>query len=165
LAELLEVVEPGVVLARESCVVGFYGCAPPGMRYAQRHQQLNAEMVKRYERFTYYHVVDLSHGSTIKLDNEVRDSMLENMRKYDHVIPAAAIVFLGGGFAAAAVRAIGTGLLLMARIKGDYKFVSSIDAGIAHLHAHAGRLDRSLPSATRLATFVDEMRRAAHASG
>ena len=164
MAELLEVVEPGVVLAQLAGVVGFYGCAPPGMKYARRHQQLNVEIVKRYERVSYLHVVDLSRGASIKLDNDVRDSMLENMRKYDPVIPAAAIVFLGGGFAAAAVRALGTGLLLVARIKGDYKFVSSVDAGIAHLDGYRARLGASLPSVTQLMGFAEEMRRAAHAS-
>jgi hypothetical protein len=86
------------------------------------------------------------------------------MRKFDHVVPAAAVIFIGGGFAAAAVRAIGTSLLLVARLKGDYKFVSSVEAGVSHVHSHAARIASGFPSVDRLAAFVDEMRRAAHDS-
>ena len=90
--------------------------------------------------------------------------MVANMRKVDHAVPAAVVIFIGGGFAAAAVRAIVTGLLLVARLQGDYKFVSSVEAGISHVRAHAARIGPGFPDADRLAAFVDEMRRAAHDS-
>jgi hypothetical protein len=163
-AELVEVVEPGVVLARAACVSGFYGVAPPGMKYARRHRELNDEMTRLCERWAYLHVVDLSLGAKVSLAGDVRDAMVDNMRKSDPVVPAAAVVFLGGGFTAAAVRALGTSLLLVARLKGEYKFVSSVEAGINHVRAHAARIGPAFPDAGRLAAFVDEMRSAAHAS-
>lgn len=161
MADLVEVVEPGVVLARDAYVSGFYGFVSPGMRYARRQRVLNKEMTRRHERWAYLHVVDLSRGAKVSLDGEVRDAMVDNMRRVDHAVPAAAVIFIGGGFAAAAVRAIGTSLLLVARLKGDYKFVSSVEAGIRHVCAHASQIGPGFPDAERLAAFVEEMRRAA----
>jgi hypothetical protein len=164
MADLVEVVEPGVVLGRDACVSAFYGFVSPGLAYARRHRALNEEMSRHCERWAYLHVVDLSRGAKVALDSQVRQAMLDNMRTVDRAVPAAAVVFIGGGFAAAAVRAIGTGLLLVARLEGDYKFVSSVEAGIRHIRAHADRIAPGFPEADRIAAFVEEMRRAAHDS-
>jgi hypothetical protein len=161
MADLVEVVEPGVVLAYDAGVSGFYGFVSPGMPYARRQRILNKEMTRRYERWAYLHVVDLSRGAKVSLEGEVRDAMVDNMRRVDHAVPAAAVIFIGGGFAAAAVRAIGTSLLLVARLKCEYKFVSSVDAGIRHVCAYASRIGPGFPDPERLAAFVEEMRRAA----
>jgi len=75
--------------------------------------------VSRWLGWAYLHVVDL-----------VRDAMVDNMRRVDQSVPAAAVIFIGGGFAAAAVRAIGTSLLLV---------------GIRHVCAHASQLGPGFP--------------------
>jgi hypothetical protein len=161
MADLLEVVEPGVVLARDSCIVGFYAFVPPSMAYVRRHREISDDMLRRYERWAYIHVVDLSRAPKITFSADVREGMIASMRRYDHVVPAVAVVFLGGGFTAAAVRAIGTSMLLVARMKGSYKFVSSVEAGISHVRAHADRIHPAFPSAERIGKLIEDMGHAA----
>jgi hypothetical protein len=158
MADALKVVEPGVILASSGALDAFYATVPPSIAYIHAARTLNQDRARQYSAGALLHVVDLTLGEKVSLPSDVRSGMINNLREFDKNTVATAVVFLGGGFRAATVRAMGASLVMVAGLAGEVKFFSSIADASAFLRRFHPQLQGTLPSPATIEALVAEMR-------